>query len=668
MSEFEHGLKQARRRQRFVYALVAVVVALAAVGVTAMMAFTNATALKVLPKEAAVSVEITAIGSGAVIGGALYTLSEAPKIVLRAPGYRTTRVVVPASARGKVFEITLRESPGLLRLSTAPEVRHTRWRIDGVPVVTAATLEHEVAPGTHTIDVDSPYHLPQSHSVGISRGEEHAGIYTLEPVSGRLEIAAIPADAKIRIDDEEPVSLPLAIDKPGGSYAVTLSHPDYHPLHDTVAVTHADSTARRTYRLERLTARVSFDLAPNGGLLLVDGIKVDPSTPLELESKVPISIRYSQPGYTAETARLTLQPGEERTVALSLKRELGSLEIRSQPSAMVHIDGKAVGRTPLSLRLPALAHRVELRAPGYRTIKRAITPSAAAAVVIDETLQSELAARLASAPREYVNDVGIALKMFEPGSFTMGAPRHEPGQRANEFIRSVRLDKVFYAAKHEVTQAQFAAFKGGADRGKLPVSGVTWLEAAAFCNWLSAKEGLTPVYGISGDTLQSVETKADGYRLLSEAEWEWLARRAGRSRETVFPWGDKTVVPAKAGNIADESARGAVSTYVPRYTDGFVDAAPVGSFPAEPSGLFDLTGNVAEWTHDFYSLTPPPSGVVEIDPLGPEYGDAHTIKGSSWRSASRSELRAAYRDGMMSARDDVGFRVGRYLYGGDIPQ
>ena len=173
-------------------------------------------------------------------------------------------------------------------------------------------------------------------------------------------------------------------------------------------------------------------------------------------------------------------------------------------------------------------------------------------------------------------------------------------------------------------------------------------------------------YKINNARVIAVNDHADGYRLLTEAEWEWLARKSGKKKQTVFPWGNESVVPVMAGNIADESANGLASFYVPNYNDGYAKVAPVGSFPAEVSGLFDLTGNVSEWVHDFYSLAPPIEKTVQVDPLGPSFGDAHVIKGSSWRSGTRTLLRAAYRDGLMDRRDDVGFRIGRYLYGAKV--
>ena len=87
----------------------------------------------------------------------------------------------------------------------------------------------------------------------------------------------------------------------------------------------------------------------------------------------------------------------------------------------------------------------------------------------------------------------------------------------------------------------------------------------------------------------------------------------------------------------------------------------MGSFPAESSGLHDITGNVSEWVHDHYAIMPGGAG-TGVDPLGPAAGQSHVIKGSSWRSGSLTPLRAAYRDGLHGGRDDVGFRIARYLY------
>ena len=103
--------------------------------------------------------------------------------------------------------------------------------------------------------------------------------------------------------------------------------------------------------------------------------------------------------------------------------------------------------------------------------------------------------------------------------------------------------------------------------------------------------------------------------------------------------------------------------YIARYRDGFAGVAPVASFAADAAGLYDMAGNLSEWMHDRYSLQPPGPGQVERNPFGGRYGDSRVIKGANFRSASVTGLRSSFRDGLLNGRDDVGFRVARYLYG-----
>ena len=199
----------------------------------------------------------------------------------------------------------------------------------------------------------------------------------------------------------------------------------------------------------------------------------------------------------------------------------------------------------------------------------------------------------------------------------------------------------------------------------MPVTNISWLDAVRFCNWLSEQEGLDPVYLLQGNRIISVNAGAHGYRLLTEAEWEWLARKANRTSRTRFTWGNDSVIPKNSVNVADTSAQGTVKNFVPKYNDGYAGVAPAGSFVQELSGLFDQGGNVSEWVHDSYSLTPSRSGQVYKDPFDTVHGDSHVIKGANWRSGTLTELRASYREGLSGTRDDVGFRIGRYVYGGN---
>ena len=150
--------------------------------------------------------------------------------------------------------------------------------------------------------------------------------------------------------------------------------------------------------------------------------------------------------------------------------------------------------------------------------------------------------------------------------------------------------------------------------------------------------------------------------MLTEAEWEWLARKAGRKQQAIFPWGDSNTIPSNSGNLADESAIGLVPAYIPNYNDGFRQLAEIGEFDANPVGIHDLAGNVSEWVHSSYSLQPPEGSQIEEDPFDIGSFRPRTIKGSSWRTAVLTKLRSAWRDGSESATDELGIRIARYLY------
>ncbi len=104
-----------------------------------------------------------------------------------------------------------------------------------------------------------------------------------------------------------------------------------------------------------------------------------------------------------------------------------------------------------------------------------------------------------------------------------------------------------------------------------------------------------------------------------------------------------------------------MSAVIAKYDDKYLGTSPVGHFAANEKGFFDLAGNVAEWTHDYYSADPLMIGQLTVDPLGPVNGEYHVVRGSSWTSANITELRVSFRDYGSDSRHDLGFRLARYL-------
>ena len=211
--------------------------------------------------------------------------------------------------------------------------------------------------------------------------------------------------------------------------------------------------------------------------------------------------------------------------------------------------------------------------------------------------------------------MGQTLLLFKPGEsaladFTMGASRREPGRRANEVLHPVSLRRMFYLQTTEVTNAQFRQFQPSHNSGQIdgkslnqdaqPAVQVSWQQAAAFCNWLSAKEGLPAFYRQSNGIITGYNPAAIGYRLPSEAEWAWAARASGATL-LKFPWGDTFPPTLAVENYADNTSAYVTGRILDNYKDGHVVSAPVSSFKPNQHGLYDMGGNVSEWAHDVYS-------------------------------------------------------------------
>jgi formylglycine-generating enzyme required for sulfatase activity len=324
----------------------------------------------------------------------------------------------------------------------------------------------------------------------------------------------------------------------------------------------------------------------------------------------------------------------------------------------------------------AISQRIEIRKPGFVPYEAEFTPRPGLEQVLRVELQSLEEARLAAIEPLIVNPAGQRMSLLNPDAFTMGASRREAGRRPNEAIRDVVLERPFYLSFNEVTNAQFRLFdsehSSGTSNGmtlnneQQPVVRIRWEQAAAFCNWLSEQEGLPPFYELAEDDegeLQfvSVNPESHGYRLPTEAEWAWAARRDNTAPNGVrkYSWEGELPPPAGAANLADVSTRAFLGDILFDYDDRTPLTASVGSFAPNQHGFYDLAGNVAEWAHDFYGASGSLS--VERDPLGPEAGQFRVIRGSSWAHGAITELRLSFRDFGEQARDDVGFRVARYL-------
>lgn len=195
-----------------------------------------------------------------------------------------------------------------------------------------------------------------------------------------------------------------------------------------------------------------------------------------------------------------------------------------------------------------------------------------------------------------------------------------------------------------------------------PVVCISWNDAIAYCNWRSHNDGLAPVYTFVKNTV-AANFSANGYRLPTEAEWEYAAR-CGKKGYT-YSWGDGMPAGKRGGNIADEALKRTLSQWQwdiwKEYDDGYVYTAPVGSFEPNEFGLYDMTGNVWEWCWDWYGVDYYKKS-PKRNPQGPSAGSIRVVRGGSWVSIPRS-LRTAYRnyDNPAGSASSIGFRLSRTI-------
>jgi formylglycine-generating enzyme required for sulfatase activity len=615
------------------------------------------------------------------------------QLVAERDGYATLRVPVQVTdARDQRLSYTLSPLPGRLEI-TLPVAG--RLRIDGRDAG-AVPGTFELPAGKHALSISAERYLDFTTDVVIEgRGRLQKLAVSLTPAWARVSISSEPSGAEVRIGSEGRGRTPLEVELLAGSHRVELQHPGYKPWVSDVQVQANTPLTLGPVRLGVPDGRLAVSSTPAGASVTVGGAYRG-RTPVEIEVRPDIAqvVTVQRDGYQPARREVSVTSGERSAVAVTLEPILGQVVVTARPAgAQLFVDGVARGVATQTFELPATAHVLEIRKPGYATHRVTVTPRPGLPQSIDVTLL-EGVARAAEPGAAPVDDAGAAtaagpasaasavvaltptirspagqeLKLVPAGEYTMGSPRREAGRRANEAQRAVKLERRFYLGTREVTNAEFRQFRPGhrsgfvlqqtLDLDRQPVVNVTWQEAAEYSNWLSAREGLKPAYEAQGGRLVPVVPATNGYRLPTEAEWEWAARGAGAGSRK-YPWGDALPVPAGAGNFADAKAQPLVDAVLPDQDDGFAATAPVGSFAANPAGFYDLGGNVAEWTHDLYTVQPA-SGAASVDPVAGGAGGLRVIRGSSWRHSAVTELRLAYRDYGDGKRNDLGFRIARY--------
>jgi formylglycine-generating enzyme required for sulfatase activity len=631
----------------------------------------RAVQIKTTPEPAAV----------AISGGLHFRLADryllrqgTYKLEINAKGYAPLKQELTVDDRQyQDYAFELMRLPGHLNITT-PAVNGAEIYIDEIYRGTTPALVNDISHGEHQLSIHADRYFTHVEKVMVAGlDQEQSLTINLDPAWADVHFATRPPGADVFINEEILGQTPVTAEVLEGSQTVRIKLNGYKVWQDDIRVIAGNTMNLDDIELVPADAVVFLVSNPPRANTTVDGEYMG-LTPLEL-ALTPgktSTIRLYKQGYMPASRKITAASGDQLRMDMNLEPELVEVLFNISPGdARLYIDGKAVEAGQQSLQLPAREHHIEIKKAGYVDYAAHITPHSGVTQQVNVNLKTLQQARVEQIKPVITSSAGQTLKLFYPAPFTMGASRREPGRRANETLHEVELKRPFYLGLHEITNAQYRMFNKDHSSGSFqgtslngdqqPVVNVTWEQAALYCNWLSTNESLPLFYREKNNRITGINRTANGYRLPSEAEWEWAARATEDGAQHLkFAWGQQMPPAEKSGNYADRSVAALLGKIIDNYNDGYLASAPVGSFPAGNNGLFDMGGNVAEWVNDFYDIVPPGNS-LGTDPLGPENGELHIIKGSSWAHGTITELRLSYRDYGDKQRDDTGFRIARYL-------
>lgn len=592
------------------------------------------------------------------------------EVSAQAEGYQKLIEPIEVKPKGdQVFELDLVRLPGEVTVSSVPLGAAVAVNGDAVG---KTPLQLEVAAGDTVFEFSAPRFISKSveHQI-YGMGQQQTIEVELSPDWAMVTIPTDPQGAQVYVDDADSGFLtPGPIEILSGEHTILLRKSGYADWTDIVYVQAGQVLQLDPVELELQGGVLTLTSEPTGASVSLGGeFKGTTPVTISVEPSTTHKLHVLLAGYEQVERDIMIEPGAQQTLDLELEKVMGTLIVTTEPEGVeVWVDGEMLGVSNESFALHAVDHSVELKKEGYAGYSNHITVQPGLAQNLRVRLLTLEEARLEKLRQVRTTPDGQEIVLLQPTSIRMGASRRQPGRRANEVFRTANLTRLFYMGVHEVTNGHFRKFAPGHDSGSYqgfslneddqPVVNVSWTEAAFYCNFLSEQEGLEPFYITRGAKVIGFNPNALGYRLPSESEWSWAARHVDDEQELLhFPWGEKLPPPTRHGNYADRAAQHVVSRILFDYNDNYTVTAPVGTFGRNVKGLTDIGGNVAEWMHDFYFV---PEAESTVHVLGPNEGEYHVIRGSSYLNGTITDVRLSFRDYGVDGRQDVGFRIARY--------
>lgn len=630
MNESDLASHVRRRHRRTILAAAAILVVLGVFGLGAsLLSVFTLEAVVQRPSEVRWTLRD---GLGFTAWGRAMLLSESGVVQAQAQGHAPGEAPLQRDGARRI-ELSLRPLPGVVRIAVEASTDFA-LAINGRTLDETLPAQLELPQGSHAVALSGPFLKPlqvQLEVVGF--GEAQQFVLRPEPAGSFLQVAVSPPEARILLDGapwgtgerRAPVAL--------GSHEVVARLSGYFDQSERFQA-QVETTVAFEWTLRPRPAAMEVNTEPKGAAVLLNG---------EYAGASPISLRLAP----LRTHRIAARLANHHPVEISVRPEPGQTMRRT-----LHLDGR---RIQLSAAASHPADILVNRVPAGPAPQRLTLSVGDLVEAVAPGLQAAplLVAAAGGDQRRWT------FRLLPPAAHAhRQAPEREepaPGVALRKMpLRGLQaeLTRPFMLGEREISYdayAQFADIDIPAGRSrKNPVTGVTWREAAQFCNWLSEKSGLPKAYAFDGQgLLVGFDADALGYRLPTELEWE---AAAGRLR----PLGSAATPFANLSGRERSADR-----HLADYVDDYADTAPTDAYPPNPQGLYGMAGNAAEWVTDYYADRPDP---LPDDYFGPLAGIDHVVKGGSYLTFDWRDVDAGQRRFVAGHRPDVGFRVARWLH------
>jgi sulfatase modifying factor 1 len=549
-----------------------------------------------------------------------------------------TAVVVTAEKDNQEFKFDLVKNRGSISINVIPST--ATISLNGERINNSTN--YNKPPGIYNLQISEFKYQNHTETFELKLGENKNINVNLKKNTGQLVLKIAQKNAKLKIN-RELTEIKDTLDLIPGTYHIEVSVNNFEPFVETIDIK-LGSLITKIINLDQSTGILKLNISPKDAKIFIN--KEDRTGFSEIELSPAIyEIEISAPTYKTQLVSVKIEKQKNETLNINLVQKIGSFQFQVSPfDAEVELRQADVvvqkwRGIKMIQEIAEGSYEIEIKNLGYLTLKKQIVIRENQTTFEDITLKKGF-----ESYRVETGNAGYELLFIEGGDFNMGCnsladPNCEDDEKP---VRNITIDG-FYIGSSEVPKELYFVVMGKqpeSGKEKLPATGMNWFEAIDFCNKLSQKEGLKPAYTVNGSDVLC-DFSSDGYRLPTEAEWEYAARGGNKSNNYIY----------SGSNLAKDVAV---------YSDISNEIKPKGARKPNQLGLYDMSGNVWEWVWDWYDDYNPSEN---NNPKGAGSGSTKVMRGgSAWdgeKDTRVSNRREYYPEESLRS---FGFRVVRSVY------